>query len=147
MHPVATHRHHTIYSIHYWLWSLPDNNGRLTYVLHWRSVRHRSHRPITRSGNGGQQFCERLLEETGVACLPGHVFGRPLSELSMRIACVDFNGKEALTVLGNNTHVDEAFLRNYCTKVMKAIDLLCNFVTTWIFSAATGVGKKNRLWK
>ncbi len=77
----------------------------------------------------GQQFCERLLEATGVACLPGHVFGRPLSELSMRIACVDFNGGQALTAVDDSTAVDETFLRNYCTKVIKAIDLLCDFVS------------------
>ena len=77
----------------------------------------------------GQQFCEQLLEATGVACLPGHVFGRPPSELSMRIACVDFNGGKALTAVDDSTTVDETFLRNHCTKVIKAIDLLCDFVT------------------
>ena len=77
----------------------------------------------------GQQFCEQLLEVTGVACLPGQVFGRPLSELSMRIACVDFNGGKALTAFDDSTTVDETFLRNHCTKVIKAIDLLCDFVS------------------
>ena len=76
---------------------------------------------------------------------PGHVFGRPLSELSMRITCVDFDGKDALTAVCNNTYVDEEFLRNYCTKVMKAIDLICSFVTIQTLSAATSVDKNNRL--
>jgi aspartate aminotransferase len=77
----------------------------------------------------GKQFCERLLEATGVACLPGYEFGRPDAELSMRIACVDFNGAEALAAAGDTSKIDEAFLRNHCTRVMKAIDLLCEFVT------------------
>ena len=76
-----------------------------------------------------KQFCERLLEETGVACLPGYEFGRPEAELSMRIACVDFNGTKALAAASDASNIDDAFLANHCTRVMKAIDLLCEFVT------------------
>ncbi|CAM2068197.1 Aminotransferase [Sulfidibacter corallicola] len=42
------------------------------------------------------QFCEALLQETGVAILPGSAFGRPPNELTARIAYVDFDGAEAL---------------------------------------------------
>lgn len=79
--------------------------------------------------NNGEQLCERLLEETGVACLPGQVFGRPETELSLRIACVDFNGAKALNALRDDLHVDETFLANNCTRVVKAVDLLCDYVT------------------
>lgn len=43
-------------------------------------------------------FCERLLQETGVALLPGSVFGRNESELNARMAYVNFDGKEALKI-------------------------------------------------
>ena len=35
-----------------------------------------------------RELCERLLEDTGVAILPGADFGRPLSELTARITWV-----------------------------------------------------------
>jgi aspartate aminotransferase len=44
----------------------------------------------------GATLCERLLAEKGVAILPGSAFGRPDSELSARIAYVNFDGSKAL---------------------------------------------------
>jgi aspartate aminotransferase len=41
-------------------------------------------------------LCEDLLEETGVAILPGASFGRDAKELTARLAYVDFDGAEAL---------------------------------------------------
>src|SRR5262245_6316191 len=42
------------------------------------------------------ELCERLLAETGVALLPGADFGRPSSELTCRLAYVDFDGARCL---------------------------------------------------
>ena len=56
----------------------------LTEKLHSRGIR------------TGAEFCERLLAETGVAVLPGSSFGRPESELTARLAFVDFDGARAL---------------------------------------------------
>lgn len=44
-----------------------------------------------------QQLVEAILQETGVAMLPGVSFGRPANELTVRIAFVDFDGARALT--------------------------------------------------
>jgi aspartate aminotransferase len=77
------------------------------------------------------QFCERLLEATGVAILPGAVFGRPPQEFTARIAYVDFNGARALAaseVLSQNHAIDDNFLQNYCINVLTAIDQLCNWL-------------------
>ncbi len=41
-------------------------------------------------------LCTRLLEESGVALLPGEAFGRKPAELTARLAYVDFDGAEAL---------------------------------------------------
>lgn len=41
-------------------------------------------------------WCEALLEEAGVAVLPGRDFHRPADEVSFRLAYVDFDGAAAL---------------------------------------------------
>ena len=41
-------------------------------------------------------LCKQLLDDTGVALLPGSDFGRETKELSARLAYVNFNGKETL---------------------------------------------------
>jgi aspartate aminotransferase len=77
------------------------------------------------------QMCERLLEDTGVAILPGTGFGRPAEELTARIAYVDFDGPRVLAAaeqLPRNAALDEAFLRQYCAPVLEAIDRLCDWI-------------------
>jgi aspartate aminotransferase len=66
-------------------------------------------------------FCERLLDDTGVAVLPGNCFGRPSRELSLRMAMVDFDGASALRHAADNT-IDEDFVRQHCARVTDAVD-------------------------
>ncbi len=76
-------------------------------------------------------FCQRLLQETGVAILPGSSFGRPVKELTARLAYVDFDGARALAAaeqLPAEQTLDEAFLKVYCERVLTAIDKLCEWV-------------------
>ena len=73
----------------------------------------------------GPQLCEALLEETGVAVLPGSAFGRPPEELSFRLAYVDFDGARALVAareIGGRAELTDAFLRNYCHNVVQGVD-------------------------
>ncbi|MFH1570130.1 MAG: aminotransferase class I/II-fold pyridoxal phosphate-dependent enzyme [Gemmatimonadota bacterium] len=80
---------------------------------------------------GGEALCERLLEETGVAMLPGAVFGRPAEELTARISFVDFDGARALEGMA---HLDGGrvpgldFLRQYCGRTLRALELLAGWL-------------------
>ena len=81
--------------------------------------------------NTGKELCEKLLEETGVAILPGIVFGRPENELTARIAYVDFNGTKVMNAaekLKRGKNIDEEFLQTYCGNTLKAIELLCDWL-------------------
>ena len=77
------------------------------------------------------ELSERLLLETGVATIPGSSCGRPPSELTVRMAYVDFDGAAALdaALRGDRTdELGEAFLREYCPSVTAAMDR----VTSWL---------------
>jgi aspartate aminotransferase len=78
--------------------------------------------------NDGATLCERLLEETGVATLPGECFGRPAQELSLRLAIVDFDGALALEKAAQEA-VDEAFVKRYCPNVTDAIERMAAWVS------------------
>ncbi len=70
-------------------------------------------------------LCERLLEETGVAALPGADFGRSPEELTIRIAYVDFDGARALAAAENlpkDTELDGDFVVRYAGDLVKAIE-------------------------
>ncbi|GAB4204018.1 MAG: pyridoxal phosphate-dependent aminotransferase [Sandaracinaceae bacterium] len=74
---------------------------------------------------GSVALCERLLEDTGVALLPGEAFGRPPAELTARVAYVDFDGPRALAAVGvipKEQPVDETFLRRHCSPVVEAVE-------------------------
>ncbi|MBU2651968.1 MAG: aminotransferase class I/II-fold pyridoxal phosphate-dependent enzyme [Bacteroidetes bacterium] len=73
------------------------------------------------------EFCNSLLEETGIAMLPGSDFGRQPEELTARFAYVDFNGREALYASMNEygeQSLDKQFLMQHCGNMAEAIDLL-----------------------
>ena len=80
----------------------------------------------------GPGLCEKLLEETGVAVLPGSEFGRPREELTARLAYVNFDGARVLAAveeLPAGASPDEAFLRSYCAPVTEAIDRIADWAT------------------
>ena len=76
-------------------------------------------------------LCERLLQETGVAILPGSCFERPPEELTARMAYVDFDGAAALA-LSRQTPLAEAWpieaLEAACGKVLKGVDAMCRWL-------------------
>lgn len=79
------------------------------------------------------ELCEQILEDTGVAALPGHAFGRPKQELNIRMAYVSFDGEKALNAsksIPESEILEEAFLEKYCTQVTTGIRKL----TDWLQS-------------
>jgi len=74
------------------------------------------------------ELAQRLLDEAGVALLPGTEFGRPASELTVRIAYVDFDGAKALASLEArpaDALIDEHFLEVHCHSVLSGVDRMC----------------------
>lgn len=83
--------------------------------------------------SSAEQLCEVLLEETGVALLPGSAFGRPSQELTARLSFVDFDGKKTLRAwLARAPAPDEApdlsFLRKYCRQTLQGVETLIRWV-------------------
>ncbi len=78
-----------------------------------------------------ETLCEVLLNETGVAMLPGSVFGRPEDELTARIAYVDFDGAKALMAaeqVPTTKNINGEFIQNYCRNVVESIELICDWI-------------------
>jgi aspartate aminotransferase len=78
-----------------------------------------------------RELCDRLLDETGVAILPGSAFGHDPERLTARVAYVDFDGARALAAAehaGHDNGVDEGFLRGYCGPVLEAFERMCGWL-------------------
>lgn len=77
------------------------------------------------------QFTKTVLDETGVAFLPGSEFGRPPEELTARLAYVDFEGGPPLQevmAMGGVDHLDDAFLPRNTPRVLEGIERLCKWL-------------------
>jgi aspartate aminotransferase len=77
------------------------------------------------------ELCDCILEDTGVAMLPGRDFGRQPEELTVRIAYVDFDGKRALEAEARDfkgKDLNNEFLNNYCGKIIRATQKLCDWI-------------------
>jgi aspartate aminotransferase len=78
------------------------------------------------------QLCERLLEDTGVAILPGSAFGRPPAELTARLAYVNFDGARALAAAETiplDRPIEKDFLERYCAPTLEAVHRLSSWLS------------------
>lgn len=74
------------------------------------------------------KLCKVLLEETGVALLPGIDFGQQSSELSARLSYVDFDGKAALAFAKRNGSISASQITEVAPNVVAACDALKNWL-------------------
>lgn len=73
-------------------------------------------------------MCRRLLEDTGVAILPGGDFGCSPEELTARLAYVDFNGKAAIEALEGPfdfvfSDADKHWYKNYLIALLPKLEV------------------------
>jgi aspartate aminotransferase len=76
-------------------------------------------------------LCEKLLDETGVAILPGEAFMRPPEELSARLAYVNFDGPEALATSETvplSSEIPESMHEACFGPVFQAIEAIVDWV-------------------
>jgi aspartate aminotransferase len=76
-------------------------------------------------------LCERLLEEKHVALVPGRSFGRPVEELTARLAYVNFDGASALSASENiplDLQLPEKFTLKWCGDVLSGSHAIAEWV-------------------
>ena len=81
--------------------------------------------------NTGMELTTKLLEETGVALLPGNVFGRPPDEYTARLAYVDFDGARALAAAETTRPEDPlpvGFINTYCSHLLGGTRAIVDWV-------------------
>lgn len=82
--------------------------------------------------DGGKELCDRLLEETGVAILPGVAFARSRSELTARLSYVDFDGDRALAA-SEKVPLDQELpaevVDHCCGRVLEGVRLISDWAT------------------
>ncbi len=99
--------------------TMPEGRGGFYLFCNFERYRKQlSQRQIESSSH----LARTLLMETGIAGLPGSAFGRPESELTMRLSYVDFDGEEALKQA--ELLSSQAVFLQVCPKINLAMDKL-----------------------
>jgi aspartate aminotransferase len=81
--------------------------------------------------HSSKELCERLLEETGVAILPGDAFQCLPSRLTARLAYVNFDGAKALSISESipiSEQLPEDFADKHCMSVIQAVQKIADWV-------------------
>ncbi len=102
--------------------SVNDPTGGFYLFLDFSTLQEKLHK---RGIVNGSILCDRLLEDCGVAILPGVDFNRPENELSARLSYVDFDGAKALTAsytIPLHEKLPNDFLHQYCNNVIEAAE-------------------------
>jgi aspartate aminotransferase len=76
-------------------------------------------------------LCERLLQEKGVALIPGVAFGRPSTELTARLSYVNFDGTKALTAsetIPLENRLPENFISQMCEDTIGGVQMIVDWL-------------------
>ena len=73
------------------------------------------------------KLSHHLLDNYGVALLPGSDFGFKSNELFFRMAFVDFNGEKVMKAFEKVKDIDELFIKENCISIYKGVQQLIKF--------------------
>ena len=74
------------------------------------------------------KLCEAILNETGVAMLPGSDFGFKPNKMLTRLSYTDFDGTEFFRNVTNCKMIDDEMIKKYAPNVVEGVSKLSNWV-------------------
>ena len=82
---------------------------------------------INRRYKNSSKMCEAILNETGVAMLPGSDFGFKPSKMLTRLSYTDFDGKTFLRKVINCNSINDDMVEKYAPNVVEGVKKLSNW--------------------
>ncbi len=82
---------------------------------------------MSKKFNHSSKLCERILEETGVALLPGSEFGFSPKQMLARLSYTDFDGSKFLGSINSNDNLDDLMVEKFAPNVVEGIKKLSNW--------------------
>jgi aspartate aminotransferase len=73
------------------------------------------------------KLCEAILDETGVAMLPGSDFGFKPKKMLTRLSYTDFNGTEFFKNVTNCSQIDDEMIKKFAPNVVEGVSKLSNW--------------------
>ena len=74
--------------------------------------------------NSSSDMCDSILNDTGVALLPGSDFGFDQKQMIARLSFTDFNGQKFMDGIKDNEKIDYDKINEFAPKVVEGVDKL-----------------------
>jgi len=79
---------------------------------------------LNKKFNSSSEMCDSILNETGVALLPGNDFGFDQKKMLARLSFTDFDGQEFMSKIEDNQKIDNDHIVNFAPKIIEGVDKL-----------------------
>ena len=74
--------------------------------------------------NSSSEMCDSILNDTGVALLPGSDFGFAQTQMLARLSFTDFDGQEFMSKIEDNKKIDNDHIAKFAPKVVEGVNKL-----------------------
>ena len=79
---------------------------------------------LNKKFNSSSEMCDSILNDTGVAMLPGTDFGFDQTRMLARLSFTDFDGQEFMDKIEDNQKIDNNHIANFAPKIIEGVDKL-----------------------
>ena len=79
---------------------------------------------LNKKFNSSSEMCDSILNDTGVALLPGNDFGFDQKKMLARLSFTDFDGQEFMSKIEDNQKIDNDHIVNFAPKIIEGVDKL-----------------------
>ncbi|MDC0327018.1 aminotransferase class I/II-fold pyridoxal phosphate-dependent enzyme [Candidatus Pelagibacter sp.] len=79
---------------------------------------------LNKKFNSSSEMCDNILNETGVALLPGSDFGFDKKKMLVRLSFTDFDGQEFMDNIDDNFKIDDDHIKKFAPKIIDGVDRL-----------------------
>ena len=85
---------------------------------------------LNKKFNSSSEMCTDILNQKGVAMLPGSDFGFKNTRMITRLSYTDFDGRNFMKSINTNTKIDKAIITKYAPKVVEGVNRLKSWLDT-----------------
>ena len=79
---------------------------------------------LNKKFNSSSEMCDNILNNTGVALLPGSDFGFDQTKMLARLSFTDFDGQEFMNKIEGNQKINKDHIANYAPKIIEGVNKL-----------------------
>ena len=79
---------------------------------------------LNKKFSSSSEMCESILNNTGVALLPGSDFGFDKKKMLARLSFTDFDGQEFMNKIEVNQKIDKNQIVKFAPKIVEGVDKL-----------------------